>query len=831
MPLTVGSISLPARRIIRDAFKELQRTVSPLEAKDFQKMTLEDVQRATLEIENQLAARKMLRNMRRLMPLFQGLEHYSKSIEVLCNGTPYLPWIWAPIKLILTVIASDFVEAIERIVAAYAQIAESLPRIEILNQAFSKRIEFQETLAIFYADILTFHRHAYLFVRRSSWKIFFLTSWGRFQRRLDTILTNIKAHEELIDKTANAVNILEASKMRESLRDQRNESLNEVAKQEDEDSTKQYQAIVGWLKMDDTDQQVIFDSIASEAEKSEGTCNWILKQPTLVSWMKSQPETPFVWLQGNPGTGKSVLTTQIDVFLRASDQSLVIRHFCTYSYASSIQFDQILRSLLLQLARSNSDLITYIYEEFVLAKQAVTIKSLSQLVRTICEAISPLPSKKKYVHIILDGLDECDAEKQGRIINLLESLISVGGPTHSKVLISSRPSPLLTKRFRKRPTVSLLDEKSKIDEAIKIYANQKLSLLRNRFSELGICGTDITELSHSISLKSDGMSILYEHILSQIVARLDTRSMGRIKSIFGWIAFARRPLTQVECRSAMAFSQGDIETPVMPPQYIFEMCMPLIHENKDKTFSFIHVSVKDHLKSTESAMALKDTYAFCEHSIASITCLLAGFRIFDTTYDSNERNLRILRGLHGFHIYATEYWLEDLLCSNATICDDHEVASLLCLTAKALADRLNTARISAEISVQQESDTLDTRLDKFANLGAIYDMLRSALRERSTKATSDQAKQETFSTDIIGLAPQNLKDLLASYQASIRSLLMIPSFPGITFEELEKFKREFRTAAFTCRVPNCPRAATGFADQKKLSEHERTHTQHIVCTV
>lgn len=142
-------------------------------------------------------------------------------------------------------------------------------------------------------------------------------------------------------------------------------------------------------------------------------------------------------------------------------------------------------------------------------------------------------------------------------------------------------------------------------------------------------------------------------------------------------------------------------------------------------------------------MALKETYAFCEHSIASITCLLAGFRIFDTTYNTNERNLRILKGLHGFHIYATEYWLEDLLCSNATICDDHEVASLLYLTAKALADRLNTARLSAEISVQQESDTLDTRLDKFANLGAIYDMLRSALRERSTKATSDQTKQET----------------------------------------------------------------------------------------
>ncbi|KAM0458645.1 hypothetical protein ACHAPV_006037 [Trichoderma viride] len=167
MPFKTGPVSLPGRRIIREAFEGLQQTVSPLEAKDFQNTTLEDVRKAALDIENQLAARRTLRNMRRLMPLFQGLEHYSQSIEVLCNGTPYLPWIWAPIKLILTV-ASDFVEALERIVTAYAQIAECLPRMEMLKEAFSKNVEFQETLAIFYSDILNFHRHAYLFVRRSS---------------------------------------------------------------------------------------------------------------------------------------------------------------------------------------------------------------------------------------------------------------------------------------------------------------------------------------------------------------------------------------------------------------------------------------------------------------------------------------------------------------------------------------------------------------------------------------------------------------------------------------------------------------------------------------
>jgi hypothetical protein len=92
-----------AQRTVREAFEDLEKTVSPADSRDFEVTTLENVQKAALEIENQLAARQSLRNMRRLMPLFSGLGYYAQTIEVLCNGTPYLPWIWAPIKLILKV--------------------------------------------------------------------------------------------------------------------------------------------------------------------------------------------------------------------------------------------------------------------------------------------------------------------------------------------------------------------------------------------------------------------------------------------------------------------------------------------------------------------------------------------------------------------------------------------------------------------------------------------------------------------------------------------------------------------------------------------------------
>jgi len=105
MPLS-ARVSPAAQRVIREAFHDLERTVAEKDRAGFSATTLDDVIKAAHCIEDELAARQLLRNMRRLTPLFTGLQCYAKSIEVVCNGTPYLAWVWAPIKLILKVCLS-----------------------------------------------------------------------------------------------------------------------------------------------------------------------------------------------------------------------------------------------------------------------------------------------------------------------------------------------------------------------------------------------------------------------------------------------------------------------------------------------------------------------------------------------------------------------------------------------------------------------------------------------------------------------------------------------------------------------------------------------------
>lgn len=337
----------------------------------------------------------------------------------------------------------------------------------------------------------------------------FITSWGRFQRRFDSIIDDLKAHESLVDKTANAVGLSESRKMREELATLRQEVLDQVSKEEEERTATQFVAIVGWLKMDDSEQAKLFESVMTEPRKYAETCDWILGQEKIIAWMRCSQESAFLVLHGHPGTGKSVLATKIANFLKPSGKSLVVSHICTYSQTTSTEYDQILRSILLQLVRADTDLIAYIYEEFILKKKSVTPQAIERLVLETVGSISNNPAETKYVHIILDGVDECEKEKQVKIINLLERMVSAAFASTSavcKVLVTSSMPVSVAKKLRQKHIVSLSKEKAALGKAIALYAAQRLGQFRSRWHQMGITDVELKELEMRLAVKADGLS-------------------------------------------------------------------------------------------------------------------------------------------------------------------------------------------------------------------------------------------------------------------------------------------------------------------------------------
>lgn len=56
------------------------------------------------------------------------------------------------------------------------------------------------------------------------------------------------------------------------------------------------------------------------------------------------------------------------------------------------------------------------------------------------------------------------------------------------------------------------------------------------------------------------------------------------------------------------------------------------------------------------------------------------------------------------------------------------------------------------------------------------------------------------------------------------------SYPGVGLQEFERFKQDFRWAAFTCRLWSCPLAAVGFENEGLRLTHEVSH-RRFVCVV
>jgi len=334
----------------------------------------------------------------------------------------------------------------------------------------------------------------------------FLTSWGRFQRRFDNILEDLNRHEKLIDQEANVRNIAAVAQMRQDISAWKQESLEQMKADEERQAAGEFQSILSWMKVDETEQIHVFETISEEGAKFPGTCSWLLKNEKIKNWLRKRPESPLVWLQGNPGCGKSVIAAKLVEFLQAS-KSPVIHHFCTYTYASSTKYDGILKSILQQLLRKSSELVAYVYQEYIVGKLSPTTANLERLIVTLIAALSDQPRDPQFMWIVVDGINECEAAKQTRLIGLMKQITSIPSPNSGavcKVLITTRPSPLISRCFRKDHVIFLSDETSPLQSAIQMYVSQRLRFLHDRLRQLELDTEEIAEIEHLVSKKASG---------------------------------------------------------------------------------------------------------------------------------------------------------------------------------------------------------------------------------------------------------------------------------------------------------------------------------------
>lgn len=204
-----------------------------------------------------------------------------------------------------------------------------------------------------------------------------------------------------------------------------------------------------------------------------------------------------------------MLSTRIVTFLEKAPDTLLLRHFCSHHYSSSVQYGSILASIVHQLLRDKDDLLAYVYTGYILARKSTASATLEALILTLLAAVSTDPMKTLCVRVIIDGLDECDEDTQQRVVKFVGRIMAVSIPgVICKVLLCSQDAGKLNKMLKKRKSIALEEEEKAVSLAIGIFTKQRLEIMRlNEFSDIDVTDADIEYVEATIARKADGKSL------------------------------------------------------------------------------------------------------------------------------------------------------------------------------------------------------------------------------------------------------------------------------------------------------------------------------------
>ncbi|PQE21380.1 hypothetical protein CJF30_00008252 [Rutstroemia sp. NJR-2017a BBW] len=547
------------------AFMKLKQSVDLIDAVNFQSTTLEDVWKAAFAIQQHQREKKSMRNMQRIEPFLQAIEKYSKSIEVICNGTPYLPWIW---------LASAHAAILDKLLNAYALIAESMPRFDRLQKTFEHHPDFKKVLAMVYCDIVEFHTCAYRLFRRRVWHVVFDSLWKNFDSRFAGILTSLSRHADLIDREASSINIAEARSAR-LLAEQ------DIARREKERQDYQLQDSIAWLAITNNEQQDIVDRLLRR--RQSGTGDWLLQNPQIMTWISDSRMHPIIWLKGIPGAGeaarKSILCAHLIEVLAVHQKYSLIYYFCDSTSDSKDMCTQILKTLTLQLLQANIDSASLVADKYA-SRSTVT---LIQLRKVLPELIATVPASR----IIIDELRTLRESFEPAVLDKVEQIV-VNKAT-----------------------------------GMFLYVRLVLSELEGRFS--------VKELFEAAQSLPEGLHEAYGRILQRINESNESSRRTSVRFL-KWMACSYRKLKSFELQDGLAFHTGNtvLDDTTKLSIRVLDQCKPLIEQGPSGTLNFVHFSAKD---------------------LSLISPLMTDF----------EAEIRIIKGYHGLHSYAHEFWIDHLL--------------------------------------------------------------------------------------------------------------------------------------------------------------------------
>ena len=231
--------------------------------------------------------------------------------------------------------------------------------------------------------------------------------------------------------------------------------------------------------------------------RQPGTGQWLLDSAEYQAWLKTDKQTLFC--PGIPGAGKTILTSIViaDLFNRFRNDTTVgiVYVYCNFRQKDDQKVDDLLLSLLKQLAESQYSLPGSVKDLYDQHKRKRTRPSLDEILRVLRSAATMC----SRAFIIVDALDECQVS-DGCRARFLSELFSL--QTHGvNIFATSRDIPDILDRFKTSVSLEIRATTDDVARYIEGHIGQLRSFVREN-QQLQ------EEIKTGISEAVDGMYVL-----------------------------------------------------------------------------------------------------------------------------------------------------------------------------------------------------------------------------------------------------------------------------------------------------------------------------------
>ncbi|KAJ6789856.1 hypothetical protein PWT90_09629 [Aphanocladium album] len=346
-----------------------------------------------------------------------------------------------------------------------------------------------------------------------------------------------------------------------------------------------------------------------------GTGDWLTSSAANHGW-RHNGDHGMLWIQGVPGSGKSVMAAKLAADLKAAHPGCpVLFFFFRQIIKSNHAPEQLLRDWMDQVLEYSPPLQERL-ETYVKKNQDIAMMSIQDLFADLRLAFARLHGK---VFCVADALDEMD---QGHD-DFLAALGSLGAwrPAQVKVLLTSRPVAKLEIPLRGLPCVRMRLEEADVDHDIAVFVQNTLqtsSIAPDHWEKItgAVPGRAngiflYAKLAMDAFLEPDAninevllhlptdLNVLYTRLLREHAVRTGV-SQHVQNLLLQAVTHASRPLRLLELADLVLHTLPDADARDLgvTKQLLRVACGPLLEVLPDETVSVVHHSLTEYLKGT-----------------------------------------------------------------------------------------------------------------------------------------------------------------------------------------------------------------------------------------